>query len=83
MSLKLLGYRVRECVSSAKIRKHRITVEFSKGVPLGSVFQAFEENGWVMEMQPVPINIYRDTTTYLVVFVSLPNPLQLKLPEPE
>lgn len=82
MSLKLLGYRVREYVSSAKIRKHRITVEFSNGIPTGSVFQTFEENGWIMELQPMPANLYRDTLTYLVVFVSLPD-THPKMPERE
>ncbi len=70
---KIFGYRVDEHVYSPKLKRHRITVEFTRGFPIGSVFQRFEEGGWLMEQQPMPVNRYCDTVTYLVVFASIPN----------
>jgi hypothetical protein len=70
--LQLLGLEVKEHVWSDLTNRQRITV-ITKGIPIASFFNKFEEEGWRMEVPPIEINYYRDCKAYYVTFIDIPD----------
>lgn len=67
---QLLGLDVKEHVWSDQTNRQQVTV-ITKGIPIASFFNKFEEHGWRMEVPPIEIQYYRDVKAFYVTFIGI------------
>jgi hypothetical protein len=72
------GVTVEEHVVSRETGRQRLTVVMA-GYPSAGVMAKLHDMGWQIEVQPIPINRYRDCQAYIVTFVDVPG-MAVKIP---
>jgi len=74
----MAGLKVEEHIVSSETGRQRLTVLMA-GYPSAKVMSCLNDMGWVIEVQPIPVNRYRDCQAYIVTFVDVPG-MTVRLP---
>jgi hypothetical protein len=72
------GLKVEQHIVSSETGRQRLTVEMV-GYPSAKVMSCLHDMGWQIEVQPIPVNRYRDCQAYVVTLVDVPG-MTVRLP---
>lgn len=66
-----MGIQVEEHIVSNETGRQRLTI-VSAGILTAKALSWLHDMGWQIEVQPLPINRYRDCQAYMSTFIDVP-----------